>query len=274
MQLRAKSVLLRDLEELRAKRYALENPVPIVEEVEPIPEPEPAENRELDMEEDTAGFTNIKEERIQSTSPEKHDQPQPIEEPTKEDIAKATADYKEEQGPTPPPSNEKESKPIGLGINTDGAADSPAADTADVQNSAIDSLFDIPENENAGDSDLNFENMDFSIHDSNQGPSQAEAQEFDLSTFGSNTQDFNMADAQPDSNTANNTNNENKVIDDIFAMDNAGENMDLDLDLGMAGAEQSLFDDMYFDDDAGMGGGGGEEMEHGDFDAIFLGMDN
>ncbi|KAE9370377.1 hypothetical protein N431DRAFT_343717 [Stipitochalara longipes BDJ] len=275
--LRAKSVLLRDLEGLRAKRYALENPVPIVEEVESVPEQEL--NGDSTMA-DTTEQSTIKEEVMHSESPEKQASneigvPSSTQDPAKEDIAKIE-EVKEQQALTPPPSNDAASQPIGLGINTEGAADSDAPGTAEPQNSAIDSLFDIPDNENTGDSELNFEHMDFSLHDSNQDPSQTQAHEFDLSTFGSTTQDFNMNTMQTDSNITNNPNNVNKEVDDLFGdLGNAGDNMDLDLDLefGTAGAEDSLFNDMFIgEDDGGFGGGG--EMEHGDFDNDFFGINN
>jgi len=262
--LRAKSVLLRDLEELRARRFALENPIPIIEEVEPIPAPEL--NRESPMT-DNAEPSTIKDEDIHAKHPEEHISDEMGSAQSTQDPAKE--DSKEQQGPTPPPSNDYKSKPIGLGIDTEVVANSPAPGTAELQNSSVDSLFDIPDNENNGGSELNFESMDFSLHDSNQDLSQTQANDFDLSTFGTNTQDFNMNEMQTDSNTVNNA---NKEVDDLFDMGNAADNMDLDLDLGMAGAEDSLFDDMFLGDDAGLSGGG--EMEHGDFDAAFFGLES
>jgi hypothetical protein len=275
--LRAKSVLLRDLEALRAKRIALENPVPIFEEVEPVPEPEV--NGEFTMEVNTPEPT-IKEENTESRSPENHatiemGQPSSMQDPTKEDIIKNQEDSKEKQASTPPPSNDTTSKPIGLGINTEGAGDSPAPGTSEQQNSAVDSLFDIPDNENAGGSDINFDNMDFSLQDSNQDPSQTQSHDFDLLNFESNTQDFSMSTLQTSSTSANNANSTNKEGDDTFGMGNAGDNMDLDIDMdfGTAGAENSLFDDMFdAGDDGGFGGGG--EMEHGEFDNAYFGLDN
>ena len=270
-------MLLRDLESLRAKRHALENPAPIVEEVEPVPEQEL--NGDSTMADDIETST-IKEEVVQSESPEKQATnetapPSITQDPAKGDIIKVE-ESKELEALTPPPSNGAASQPIGLGINTDGAADSEAPGTAEPQNSAIDSLFDIPDNENAGDSELDFENMDFSLPDSNQDPSQTQAHDFDLSTFGSVTQDFNMNTMQTDSNPANDMTNANKEADDIFGdLGNAGDNMDLDLDMdfGTAGGEDSIFNDMFVEtDDGGFGGGG--EMEHGEFDNAFFGEDN
>ena len=223
----------------------------------------------------------IKEENRQSRSPEKHEaievgQPSSTQDPAKEDIVKIQEDSKEKQTATPPPSNETTSKPIGLGINTEGAEESPAPGTSEPQNSAVDSLFDIPDNENAGDSDLNFDSMDFSLQDSNQDPSQTQANDFHLLSFESNTQDFNISTLQTNLNSANNTNIANKEGDDTFRLGNTGDDMDLDIDIdfGTAGAENSLFDISMFDagDDGGFGDGG--EMEHGEFeDAYFLDND-
>ncbi len=269
--------MLRDLEALRAKRLALENPVPIFEEVEPIPEPDM--NGEFTTEATTPEPT-IKEENTQSRSPEQNatiemGQPSSKQDPTKEDIVKNQDDSKEKQATTAPPSNDTTSKPIGLGINTEDAEESPAPGTSEPQNSAVDSLFDTPDNENAGGSDINFDSMDFSVQDSNQDPSQAQGHDFDLLTFESNTQDFNISTLQTNSNSANNTNITNKDGEATFGMDNAGDSMELDIDMdfGTAGAENSLFDDMFdAGDDGGFGGGG--EMEHGDFENAYLNLDN
>lgn len=270
--------MLRDLEALRAKRLALENPVPIVEEVETIPEPDL--NGEPTTEDITQQST-IKDEDTQPMSPEKQPSngivdPSSTEDLAKEDTAKIAEDVKEKQGPTPPPSNNTVSKPIGLGIITEGAANEPAPGTAEPENSAVDSLFDIPENENAGDTEMNFEDMDFSLQDSNQDPSQTQPLDFDLSTFGANTQDFNMTSMQTDASTANDANNPTKGVDDLLGTANAGDTMDLDIDnmdFGTAGAEDSLFNDMFIAVDDGVFGNG-EEMQHGDFDNEFFGIDN
>jgi hypothetical protein len=268
---------MRDLEALRAKRLALENPVPIFEEVEPIQEPKM--DGEVAMEASTPEPT-IKEEIRQSRSPEKHaanemGQPLSTQDPTKEDIVKIQEDSKEKQAVTPLPSNETTSRPIGLGINTEGAEESPAPGTSEPQNSPVDSLFDIPDNENAGGSDLNFDSMDFSLQDSNQDPSQTQGHDFDLLTFESNTQDFNISTLQTNSNSANDMNIANKEGDDTFGLGNTGDTMDLDIDIdfGTAGAENSLFDDMFdAGDDGGFGNGG--EMEHGEFENAFFNLDN
>jgi hypothetical protein len=255
----------------------LENPVPIVEEIEPISELKLDLNGEATTT-DAGEESTIKEEAQQPESPEKQisDEtgfPSSTQDPAKEDIVKIAEDSKDQQALTPPSSSDKTSQPIGLGINTEAVANSPGPGTAEPQDS-IDLLFDIPDNEITGDSELNFEDMDYSFPDSNQDPSQTQAHAFDLSTFGTASQDFNMNTMQTDSNTANNTNSSNKEGEALLGMGNDGDNMDLDLDnmgFGTAGGEDSLFDEMFVVD-GGFSGGG--EMEHGDFDEAFFRLDN
>ncbi|KAH6724249.1 hypothetical protein BKA61DRAFT_463518 [Leptodontidium sp. MPI-SDFR-AT-0119] len=271
--IRAKSVLLRDLDELKAKRIALENPVPILEEVveeKPIDMNTSNGNSILGDDLYTSPQTTIKEER-RTRSPEKQtpNEPNPpIPEPATGIATQSSEDVKvPPQGLTPPASSNDaslDSKPIGLGIKTEGA---PALE-GDLQNSAIDSLFDIAENEN-GDSALNFDDMDFSLDTTqNQDTSQTQNNEFDLSSFGNPNPNPNQTNENP------NTDEQNKLGDDLFGMAQemgGGDNIDLDLDL-MVGAEDSMFDDMYFEggDDEGMSGGG--EIQHGEFDNEFFGL--
>ncbi|KAL2075529.1 hypothetical protein VTL71DRAFT_472 [Oculimacula yallundae] len=276
--IRAKSVLLRDLDELRARRIALENPVPILEE--PVEERvvetnTSTDNTVLGHELYTSPQATIKEER-RTRSPEKQMQNDP--EPAKPEIVEEIKSQPTEevkpplQDLTPPASANDaslESKPIGLGINTEGT---PAADGGDAQNSAVDSLFDMVENE-TGDSALNFDDMDFSLDASTQlnDPSQSQSNDFDLSNFGN----INANSSTTNINTSANAANQNKLVDDLFNMPQdlgAVDGMDLDLDMGMAGAEDSVFDDMFFgggDDENGSGGG---EIQHGEFDNAFFGI--
>ncbi|KAG4429249.1 hypothetical protein IFR05_015266 [Cadophora sp. M221] len=273
--IRAKSVLLRDLDELKAKRIALENPVPILEEVI---EERPAEmntsngNSILGDDLYTSPQTTIKEER-RTRSPEKqmpNEQNLPVPEPATGIAIQVSEDVKvPPQGPTPPSSSNDanlESKPIGLGIKTEVAA----ALEEDLQNSPIDSLFEMADNEN-GDSALNFDDMDFSLDTTqNQDTSQTQNNEFDLSNFG------NLNPNPNQTNTNTNTDEQNKLGDDLFAMAQemgGGDSMDLDIDLSMAGAEDSIFNDMFYEggDDEGMSGGG--EIQHGEFDNAFFGLD-
>ncbi|KAH7419352.1 hypothetical protein BKA64DRAFT_14001 [Cadophora sp. MPI-SDFR-AT-0126] len=286
--LRAKSVLLRDLDELRAKRFALENPEPIVEEV--VEEKTVETNTSSDNGDTVFGnelytspMTTIKEER-RTKSPEKQTQNEPKSTPetSKDPITESPEDVKvHPQDPTPPASTNdtsQESKPIGLGINTEGA---PAAEEEDGQNSALDSLFDITDNNESGDATLNFDDMDFSLDSTtqNQDTSQTQNNDFDLSNFGntnpSQTNTITNKNAnQSQSQTQNqNTDDQNKLGDELFAMVGGDDGMDLDLDMGMVGAEDSVFDDMFFgggDDDGNSGGG---ELQHGEFDNAFFGLE-
>lgn len=264
---------------------ALENPPPPVIEEEPtngaVVEEEKAQETPIEVEKlqaDTQPDLNptIKHER--SKSPEKASNAEvPVPDPPKETIIKPEP-TKPVQAPSPPASSNetsKEAKPIGLGINTDADPSTSAPATADAQDSAIDSLFDIPDDTNG---DLNFENMDFSYNsNTNQDTSQTQNNEFDLSTFGADTQDFAMSNLNTtqDTNTANNTTtntSQNKPVEDLFSgleTTGTGDNMELDtLDFGTLGAEESVFDDMLF------GASDGGEMVHGDFDNAFFGLED
>ncbi len=263
----------------------MENPepvVPAIEETAEIPESVdiPLENTNAAEDVKLSPDATIKQEDKRSKSPEKQVPAAPQTTQSTEGTQDATTESsevpKEKQVPTPPSSNEPASKPIGLGISTEGilAESEPAA--AEQQNSSVDSLFDIPDNDNADGSDLNFDSMDFSVHDSTTNPeahdqSQSQNNEFDLANFGSTSQDFNMADLHTSTQTVSTGNaDSNTQINDPFATSN-NASMDLDLDTEMAGAEESVFDDMFFgggDDDLS----GGREMEHGDFDATFFGI--
>ncbi|KUJ21979.1 uncharacterized protein LY89DRAFT_694405 [Mollisia scopiformis] len=277
--LRAKAVIFRDYEELRSKRLALENPEPIIEE----PEPQA-------MEADMNGTSSTPADTTQDTSTPIKAEPRLVESPEKEAVlsedtlkqetSEATNDMKG-QNLTPPSSgnaNGADSKPIGLGIDTDGAVDGPGPATAELQNSSIDSLFG-PDDNNAGDSALDFGIMDFLTNTNTEGNDQSQNNQnndFDLANFGSSTQDFNMPDlnTSADTNTNNNNSNDaNKPNDDPFASlgNPGGDSMDLDLDLDMAGAGDSVFDDMFFVDETNNLGGG--DMEHGEFDNAFFGLE-
>jgi hypothetical protein len=259
---------------------ALENPEPIIEDSE-------AQMTEADQS-DMNGVSSdspqdaLKEEIKQSSTPEEQVVPGSQIAPT-EDPSQASTAIKA-QNPTPPSSENKngaDSKPIGLGIVTDGMVDASGPATAELQNSSIDSLFG-PDDNNGDDSALDFDSMDFlqdtSTNTQANDQSQSQNNEFDLSSFGNATQDFSMPDMQTSTVTNNNnnttlTNTNNKSNDDPFASlgNTSGDNMDIDLsDLGMAGADDSVFDDMFFGEDSNLGGG---EMEHGEFDNAFFGLD-
>lgn len=281
-------MILRDYEELRAKRLALENPEPIIEE----PEPMPIQTNDSDINGTSSMLdgshenvtATIKEERAQTDSPEQ--QTVITSQDTKEGISQGQNDIKP-QNLTPPSSVERsgtDSKPIGLGIVTDGASAS-GPPTAELQDSAINSLFG--DDNDTKDQDNDNSGLDFAmefLQDTStdaQGQDQSQTQhnDFDLTNFGSTSQDFSMPDMNISSDTnntnntnTNNSNTQNKPNDDLFGMGTAGgDSMDIDLtDLGMAGADDSVFDDMFFDDESNNIGGG--EMEHGAFDNDFFGI--
>jgi hypothetical protein len=223
--------------------------------------------------------SSVKQENPKSPekAPNGLDKPQqPSQDPQKEIITNPLEPAKGLQIPSPPASSNEtsqNSRPIGLGINTNPEPTTTSASgTAGPPDSSIDSLFDIPDDANG---DLNFDNMDFSYSsNTNQDQSQPQNNELDLSTFGNDSQYFTMSNIPPsnDENTGNNTNNpsQNKPAEDIFSgldTTGTGDTMDLDLEFETLGAEESAFDDMLFGDD------GGGEMAHGEFDSAFFGLD-
>ncbi len=166
--MRAKSVLLRDLEELRSKRIALENPVPMIEEVKAEAEAVIETNRANDVnmiadenENKSSPNPTIREEaRASSEEKQIHNEPdQAVANSSAEAVSQASADVKVPQGPTPPASlNETSTDPktVGLGIDTEDITSGSGPGTAELQNSSVDYLFDIPDTDNAGDSGLDF----------------------------------------------------------------------------------------------------------------------
>jgi hypothetical protein len=267
--------LLRDLEELRAKRIALENPEPIIEEIdteidtmaddtdlskwamesvieaqepEPSPPPPPPQPQ----------AATVKQEDRRSRSPEKQAPATPAQPAQSLETAQVAVMTNLEtnnentgnnQGPTPPSSVPNGSKPIDLeNINTEVGTEGALA-SAEQDHSAIDSLF----GDNNGGSDLmNFDDeMDF-LQESSTMPqsneqSQPQNDEFDLSNFGSTSQDFSMVDLHT-STQPSNANNEsaNKQDNDILSMTNtqSADIMDLEFDLG---GEENSFNDMFID---------------------------
>ena len=187
---------------------------------------------------------------------------------TKKAIPVSTDASKGPQGPSPPSSNDPNTKPdpTGLSIDTTSATDAPDLDTPGQPVSAIDSLFDMPTSGNNDGSDMAFESMEFLEAGNTQGQT-----DFDLSTFGT-SQDFNMPDLDISNDTNTNIDSGDKQ-DDLFGKGNmtgGGDMMDIDLDLGTAGGYDSIFDDMFFTgaDDTNAGSGG--EMDQGVFDDAYF----
>lgn len=272
-------MFLRDLEELRAQRLALENPpVQAVEDttaqdsvtVEDLQENVMMESNDLTPQ------PTIKEERdipaVLESEAKEDTKPVETTDTPKETIPKVSDSSKGLQGPSPPSSlndSNSKSKPVGLGIDTTTTTEDPALATSGLQDSSIDSLFEMPDSGNNDGSDMNFDSMEFLDSSNTQGQN-----DFDLSTFG-NSQDFNMADLQTSNDGVNTNNNAGNKQDDIFGIGNTtsgGDMMDLDLDLGAPGNDDSIFDDMFFGGGDDGNAGGGDEMEHGELDNAFFGL--
>jgi len=264
----AKAVMHRDLEELRAKRLAAENP--------PTPEiiPTPVEEELPEVKEEAVvtpevHHTTFKQEKV---APEA---PMIVQDIPKDAILNGPA-TKGPQGPSPPSSNDVKQEPNSLGLVTGTTASndmSPTA-TSGLPGSAIDSLFGTTESlDNAADADLNFDTMDFIDNSNTHDNSQTQNTEFDLSTFGNNPSEFNMTEIQGSNEPESTNNNATTIQDDLFGMTTAGGNDLMDLDATMRPVEESSFDDLFFmGDDSGIGGGGSNEMEHGPFDDEFFNL--
>ena len=296
-QVRAKAVLLRDLEELRAKRYALENPTNDSKEVSPVPntaEQPPELSQDIVTTNESLRMTpqpEVKLEKIESESnglSENKPLTESVEDPTKEATAKLLEDNTA-QGPSPPSSAnpvDVTSNPTGLITDTSEGNNDTSPTKTGIQDAAIDSLFEMPDDDgNNQESALNFDTMDFSFQDpngntQNQDHSQPQNSDFDLSTFG-NASDFSMPDLQAsnDAILGDNANSKavNNPVDGLFGSgDNngGGDNMDLDIDLSMVAGPDSLFDDMFFGSGDNENLDIGDEMKHGEFDNAFFGLDD
>jgi hypothetical protein len=264
---------LRDLEELQARRRALENPqVEAAEDAtveDSILTDSLQENNMTENNEPTPQLSVIEQEPLaQDPEPESIQNERPFEtvDAQKETSPKGSDESKGLQGPSPPSSlngvNSK-SDAVGLGIDTTITTEDLAPATSGPADSSIDSLFDIGDDASKDFADMDFDASEFLNSSNTQGPN-----DFDLSTFGS-TDDFNVE--IPTSNVnENSTNDTGNKKEEIFGMANAsgGDAMDLDIDLGLdAGADDNTFADFIFDDD-----GNGGEMQHGEFDNEFFGI--
>lgn len=276
-------MLSRDLEELRSKRVALENP-------EPILEPEPIIQKPVEVvkeKEIPEVATKLMPKAVMKSEESNPNTPKAVPDDLKTPIPSNQAPppsnapqppqvIKLQQDLTPPssvPNETSNSNPIGLGINTEGTTSISAPDTADLRNNSIDSLFDM------SDADVDFGDIDFSVQDSGNtqtvDQSQSLSNDFDLSSFG-NTQDLNLSQLQ-DSGENNGmvviASDEKKPVDDPFDTENS--NVDDNMDMDLFGTNDG--NDSFFDDDIFFGSGetttmnNGGEMEH-DLDADFFGI--
>ncbi|QSZ37208.1 hypothetical protein DSL72_009302 [Monilinia vaccinii-corymbosi] len=297
--IRAKAVLGRDLEEMRSNRIAAESPPVQIMEEPAAPETllPPQTKRHEDLQ---VAFQKDKEATPLPTILREEENPIKSGQ-SNETVNKEEMKMKERRVLSPPSTNDKNAQAIGLGITTTlpASRDAPATATTGGQVSSIDSLFDIPNSATNHDSlALNFDNMDFTMPDAStdtqsQSNNQTQNTEFDLSTFGNNPQDFSTNGLHSSNETSSNhvnitRNNKGSMMDNLLNMastagsgtnnnnnNNSNNNMDVDLDLdNMVGAEESVFDELFFggDDDGNVGGGVGE-MEHGQFDNAFFGID-
>ncbi|KAH8801688.1 hypothetical protein F5884DRAFT_862388 [Xylogone sp. PMI_703] len=295
---RAKAVLTRDLDELRAKRRAADNLAAGISEDTAITENATAmeDVRSADA---VINDTLLPQEPVAEDS--NSGKPQEAEPNTSNtgDVGKETM----EQAMTSSSENmqhtqAKHSSAVGLGIDT-GEKPSAVEQTNDT-NDILNELFemDANNNNNTGESNLNFDGMDFSLpgtdasHHQTQDQSQLQNHEFDLSTFGDTAQVNNMSLDSTHNETldmnnhqvpqgtatggqAENTDKQNlgNNIFDLGENVNGTDSMNIDFDTNMVGGDDSMFDDLFFntDDNNNAGGGGGNS---GEFDDAFFGLDN
>ncbi|KAI6715792.1 hypothetical protein PZA11_006097 [Diplocarpon coronariae] len=269
---RAKAVLGRDLERLRAKRTVLEDPVPILPGVPAGIEPgaEAKQFPDGNIATDGGGSSPKPAPKQHEGGVKSPEQPTPFEQPRP--VAVMTSQPSEvariPNGPTPPaPLHDlaADSKQTGLALDTQGAT---AASVAEPQKSSVSSLFGNIDQDKTGEpaphlDDVNLSNLGPTSRP--QNTSQTQNSELDLSGF-------HLPDHGTSTQTTTNPTTQPKQ-EDLSGAANTSGGSNMDIDMGMAGAEESVFDDMFFGDadDTGIGGGG--EMQHGDFDNAFFGLD-
>jgi len=298
---RAKAVLGRDLNELRAKRIVAENasievpndmvdanpadkaglpegPVAILDDSKSTPQ-QAVEQVDVEMKDPKQEHPSqeVKPVKLSEASSQENDI-----------TSKAIKDlHAAQQQIISPPNSlpETNAKPNGTGVGIDTTATTGTPDPP-TQEPTIDSLFDVNDGDdgdnNAG-SGLNF-NMDYSLQDSNaniQNQDQSlQNNEFDMSSFGrpqDGNDDFGMLDLQQPSGTPT-ANKKMDLTGDLSSIPANGvdnNTLDPEMDFGIVGADESDFDSIFFgnNEDADMSGGVGE-MEHGQFDDDFFGLNN
>jgi hypothetical protein len=214
----------------------------------------------------------IKDEEfiLQEPEPEPIEDNKPIEavDPPMDSIPKDPESSKGLQGPSPPSSvNDTitKSNSIGLGMDTSASTEDPVLAISGISDTSIDSLFDMVDSGENNGSVMNFDGLEFLDASNTQGQN-----EFDLSTFG-NTEEANV-DLQTMFDVGSNVmDKQGDIFDGMLNTSGGGDMMDLDMDLGTAGGDASVFDDIYFGD--GDGGNMGGDMEHGDIDSNFFGLE-
>lgn len=258
-------MLLRDLEEARARRIALEHPPP--EAVEDLIKREPTADVGLFQENVIAES----DQPIPQTNLEDAAAHVPIgaletQDPLQDIVTKDLNIPKEAQGPSPPSSNQvnvKDETVVSDQIPPSATIDAGITGLTDA---SVDSLLAISaDSNNHDDLNLNFDDMDFAQFTSNVGEnSQSNANDF-LSTFGN--EDFNMPDLHTANNTENSNSNTESKKDDLLdmAINTAGDDM-MDMDY-FKPAEESSFDELFGGDEENMTGGG--SMDHSTYDTSF-----
>ncbi|CAM1502838.1 Fc.00g076140.m01.CDS01 [Cosmosporella sp. VM-42] len=286
--IRAKSVVLRDLTELQQKRQPVPAPPP---PVQPQQQPQPIESQSKSpMVIDIDSSSPVNDQLMAESKPIKQqmapfpDMGMGLSDENQTDII-----IKDEPSPLIPAT----SAPQDSHVNTTAAAPpAPPAPMAPMppmdQNSPGDSMELTGADDDVGNPELNFTNMEFTLAPTNnetQHPATTQEPSFDLTTFApadggddlsienllpqnptaqANTNPQPAApEPAPDNQTQPMENEESKhdsTFDDLFGIDDgAGFNVE---DMG------NTFDDLMDDR------GDEQWIEHGDFDTKYFGLDN
>lgn len=256
-------MLLRDLEEARAKRIALENPPPKVADppIKLEPTPDAASTQESAPALGDSLVPPLKPENLAGAA-------EAAQAGADEVAVKGPDHSKVTQGPSPPSSNDATVTTNAANTIANESAAGTDPNTAGTVDASVDSLLTVSLGDgNNDDMNLNFDDMDFSQFTTNiEDNSQSQANDF-LSTFGN--EDFNMPDLQATTNAeAQNTSTESKKDDLLDMAIDTAENDTMDLDY-FNPADGSSFDDLFAGgDDANVAEGG--SMESDNYDSAFF----
>lgn len=258
-QVRAKAVLLRDLEEARAKRIALENPPPEVVEgpIKLEPQADLSFTQENTMAADDQHPLQPKLEDTTATMP--------VAVESQGLVGDAAA--KAGRGPPAPSPSDVNTKVDVADADKVPGTNAELSKTDQTVEPSVDSLLVITADSNNDDLNLTFDDMDFSQFTSNmEDNSQSQTNEDFLSTFGN--EHFTMPGLQDTSAAGNSTNNAEDKKEDLLEMAaNSGGHDMMDLDY-FKPADESSFEELFTGgDEVNVTDGGNTENDN--YDSAF-----
>ena len=246
LQVRAKAVLERDLEHLREKS-AIE---------QPLMPPATSQNDLNDLfREQSIMFPDGRSQKTDFAASAKAEATRRIQDPNQPSTATPMLS---------PPSSDK----LAGSINPAGASSlDSAATTLSTTQESLDSLLGMT----AGGTEKNqVSSKDSAFPTQTQDDSQA------LKIM-ANSKELDLKDPlkPPSSGGETVATSKADALDDLLSFSNdrsGGDDLDLDLPMGMKEGEDSVFDDIFFAGEDGIGGA--EELEHGQFDNAYFGIDD